>query len=137
MTTIGMLIVSKARKNRMPSVTTEKLSFLKMVLSIQVSGKVIRDMVKVLRNGLMELCTRDSGKMIWLMGRGHSGTSTVTNIKDSGRETRPTAKASIPTVMEQATMVNGRMIYSMGLAQNHGTTTPNTKASTLGAKNME
>lgn len=124
------------KRSTLQTVNIERLSYLKMVQNTQANGRVTKGTVREARNGQMVRCTRDSGKMIWLMVWEPFGTFTVTNTKENGNETKRTGKEYTATAMELAMMENGRTTSSTVLGQNLGMTARNIRVNTQRAKSM-
>lgn len=108
--TTGMTIVRRVKLKTTPTVRIEMSSYLKIELSIRVSGKDRSDMALVLKSGQMELSMKVIGKIIRLMVKVLSGMFMVTSMKVSGRETKLMGMASTRTVMVLPTKGTGKMI---------------------------
>ena len=91
----------------------KRSSFLIVEQSIRDSGRKIIDMVMVFRYGLMVLSMKVTGKIIKLMEEDNSGILMVMSLMENGKKIKHMDMESILMLTEQNMKESGKMIYNM------------------------
>ena len=135
--TTGTRLVQRVSLKISVNLKNAKSSFSKMVPDIKVNGKIQSVTEKASRYGQTVQSTRVTGKIIKLMERELSGTSTGTNMKENGKEIRLTVMASIPIATVPPTKETGEMISSTVRVLNSGTITQNMRVNIREERNTD
>ena len=110
---IGIKQALKASQKIIVNVSIDPSLYLKMGQDTKGNGKVMLDMVMVLKYGLTVLSMKVIGKIIKHMEEVYFGMFTVINTKVNGKETKHMVLENILTVMELLMKETGVMIFSM------------------------
>ena len=96
---IGLRNLEKVSQETLQNAMKEMNLLSKMEQDTRANGKTAWDTDKVSKFGLMELSTKDSGKITKLMVKVFSGMFMVTSTKAIGREIKPTDMVNTLTAM--------------------------------------